>query len=195
MPTDTRILPRQNAMLNLHALCPRSRANGPGVRMVLWLQGCTLGCPGCFNPATHLPEPRSQMPVEALVERIVAVAPGLEGITVSGGEPLQQPEALLAFLAAIRLFSAYTWHEIERLPLGPPILTHLDVLIAGRYVQARHLAHGLRGSTNQTIHLLSERYTLQDLEHVPPAEVSIEATGTMLISGIDPPSLSVPQHE
>ena len=37
----------------IHAIEPRSRANGPGARFVVWLQGCTLGCPGCFNPATH----------------------------------------------------------------------------------------------------------------------------------------------
>ena len=37
----------------IHAIEPRSRANGPGVRFVVWLQGCTLGCPGCFNPSTH----------------------------------------------------------------------------------------------------------------------------------------------
>ena len=39
--------------VRIHAVDPRSRANGPGVRFVVWLQGCTLGCPGCFNPATY----------------------------------------------------------------------------------------------------------------------------------------------
>src|SRR3972149_712339 len=40
-------------ILRLHALLPRSRANGPGMRAVIWFQGCTRGCPGCFNPETH----------------------------------------------------------------------------------------------------------------------------------------------
>jgi hypothetical protein len=73
-------------------------------------------------------------------------------------------------------------------PLGPAIPARLDVLIAGRYVQTRRLAHGRRGSANQTRYFLTERYTPEDLEHVPPAEVSIDAAGNILISGIDPPS-------
>lgn len=185
-------------MLNLHALLPHSRANGPGVRLVLWLQGCTLGCPGCFNPATHAPEPQWQVPVEDLVGRIVAEAQAIDGITLSGGEPLQQPEALLALLAAIRtrttlsvlLFSGYTLLEIRQMPLGPAILAHVDVLIAGRYVQTRRLAHGLRGSANKTVHLLTDRYTLEDIEHVPLAEVSIDTAGNILLSGIDPPVIA-----
>jgi anaerobic ribonucleoside-triphosphate reductase activating protein len=61
-------------MLNLYALWPRSHANGPGVRLVLWFQGCTLGCPECFNLTTHAPEARWQVSTEVLITRIVAEA-------------------------------------------------------------------------------------------------------------------------
>jgi hypothetical protein len=44
---------RRSRRLRLHAFIPHSRANGPGCRAVVWVQGCTLGCPGCFNPETH----------------------------------------------------------------------------------------------------------------------------------------------
>ena len=182
-------------MLNLHALVPCSRANGPGRRMVIWFQGCTLGCPGCFNPATHATAPRWQVSSEALVEQIVAGAQHIEGLTISGGEPLKQPAALLQVLSAVRtrttlsilLFSGYTLPEIRQMPLGPPILAQVDVLIAGRYVQTRHLARGLLGSTNQTVHLLTARYTLEEIERVPLAEVWIDATGNVSLSGIAPP--------
>ena len=185
-------------MLNLHALMPRSHANGPGVRTVIWFQGCTLGCPGCFNPATHAPTPQQHIPVAALVERLIADAPAIEGITISGGEPLQQSDALLRLLSAVRmhttlsvlLFSGYTLREIRQMPYGPQLLAHVDVLIAGRYVQTRRLAHGLRGSANKTVHLLTDRYTLEDLEHVPPAEVWIDAQGHISISGIAPPVIN-----
>ena len=184
-------------MLNLHALMPRSHANGPGVRAVIWFQGCTLGCPGCFNPATHASAPQQQIPVAALVERLIADAPAIEGLTISGGEPLQQSEALLRLLSAVRarttlsvlLFSGYTLSEISQMPLGSAILAQVDVLIAGRYVQTRRLAHGLRGSANKTVHLLSDRYTLEDIERVPPAEVWIDAEGNISISGIAPPAI------
>ncbi|MBI2875876.1 MAG: radical SAM protein [Candidatus Tectomicrobia bacterium] len=153
-------------MLNLHAIWPRSRANGPGIRTALWFQGCTLECPGCFNPATHSSEPRWMVDVDELAEQIVVDERALEGITISGGEPLQQPEALLRLLSAVRtrtklsllLFSGYTMAEIRRMPLGPPILDRVDVMIAGRYAQAHRLARGLRGSSNQTVHLLTGRY-------------------------------------
>ena len=184
-------------MLNLHALMPRSRANGPGVRTVIWFQGCTLGCPGCFNPATHASAPQQHIPVAVLVERLIADAPAIEGLTISGGEPLQQSEALLRLLSAVRthttlsvlLFSGYTLSEISQIPLEPAILAQVDVLIAGRYVQTRRLAHGLRGSANKTVHLLTDRYTLEDIEHVPPAEVWIDAARNISISGIAPPTI------
>jgi len=138
------------------------------------------------------------MPIEALLERIIAEAPRLDGITLSGGEPLQQPEALLALLSAIRrrttlsvlLFSGYTLSEIEQMPLGPAILAQVDVLIAGRYVQTRRLARGLRGSANKTVHFFTDCYTLADIEHVPTAEIHIDAAGTIALSGIDLPSIA-----
>lgn len=181
-------------MLNLHAIVPCSRANGPGQRMVIWLQGCTLGCPVCFNPATHAHEPRWLVSAEELLERILVAEPNIEGLTVSGGEPLQQLEALLQLLASVRvrtnlsiiLFSGYSMTEIKQMALGPDILAQVDVLIAGRYVHTRRLARGLLGSANQTVHLLTQRYNLEDIEHVPVAEIWIGADGTTSGSGIDP---------
>jgi anaerobic ribonucleoside-triphosphate reductase activating protein len=165
----------------------------------LWFQGCTLGCPGCFNPATHAAEPLWQVPVAEFVRQIVAATHSLEGITISGGEPLQQPEALLELLAAVRahttlsvlLLSGYTLPEIRQISLGPAILAHVDVVIAGRYVQARRLAYGLRGSANKTVHLLTDRYNLKDIEQIPPAEVVIDTTGNIAISGINPPEVVI----
>lgn len=74
--------------LRLHAFLPRSRANGPGWRSVVWVQGCSLGCPGCFNPQTHNREEVGEaVEVAEVMQRILAA--GTEGVTVSGGEPLQ----------------------------------------------------------------------------------------------------------
>jgi anaerobic ribonucleoside-triphosphate reductase activating protein len=71
--------------LRIHDFLPASRANGPGWRAVIWVQGCSLNCPGCFNPETHAPTGGESVPVDALVRRIVALAePSIEG--VSGGE-------------------------------------------------------------------------------------------------------------
>ena len=180
--------------LRVHRFLPRSFANGPGARVVLWLQGCTLGCPGCYNPATHSFTGGTEISVSELFTRLAALANVVEGITISGGEPLQQRRALLEVLRCVRretnlsvlLFTGFTWEEIGRFPEADELLACMDVLIAGRYDAARRQARGLLGSTNKTVHFLTDRYTAADLEAVPPAEVVITAEGEVLLSGIDP---------
>lgn len=180
----------------IHAVESRSRANGPGVRFVVWFQGCTLGCPGCFNPATHAREPVPGTPStrDALVAAMTAAAAtGTTGLSLSGGEPLQQPELARDLLDAARAlglstlaFSGYRIDEIRALPGGPDVLARLDVLIDGRYVAADRLASGLRGSANQRIHLLTDRYTLADVEATPVAEIRIGKDGEIVLTGVDP---------
>jgi anaerobic ribonucleoside-triphosphate reductase activating protein len=180
--------------LRVHNFLPFSHANGPGLRAIIWVQGCSLRCPGCFNPETHPFEGGEMVTVSDLFDRIVALGDAIEGITVSGGEPLQQWRPLLALLRRVRqettlsilLFTGYTWAEIQQMPDARALLACADVLIAGRYDPSQHLARGLRGSANQTVHLLTDRYTTDDLESVPPAEVIITAKGEVAVSGIDP---------
>lgn len=190
-------------VLNLHAIAPRSYANGPGVRFVVWFQGCSLRCPGCFNPDTHDPAPRRLVPVARLLDDIAEAAPPIEGITLSGGEPLEQPEGLLDLLAGVRrrtklsalLFSGHAKAEILEMPLGREILGLTDVLVAGPYDETQRLARGLRGSANQRIHLLTDRYALADIESTPPAEIVISPDGRVVTSGIEPPAFPKAQND
>jgi anaerobic ribonucleoside-triphosphate reductase activating protein len=180
--------------LRVHAFLPASRANGPGLRAVLWLRGCSLGCPGCFNPGSHPFEGGEEVGVDDLFARI-ATLPDVEGLTVSGGEPLQQRPALLRLLRRVRaetrlsvlLFTGFAWDEVRRFPEADGLLACLDVLLAGRYVQGQHVGVGLIGSANKTVHFLTDRYGPADLSAVPPAEVTITPDGDLLTSGIDPP--------
>src|SRR5437762_8132499 len=110
------------ATMLLHAMIPASRANGPCLRAVVFFQGCTLGCEKCFNPATHVfqgVEVAPEKVVEALVEAHREHV--LEGITFSGGEPMQQAESLLALMRNLRsqapqlssgMFSGYSEREL-----------------------------------------------------------------------------------
>lgn len=180
--------------VNIHAIERRSRANGPGSRFVLWFQGCSLGCPGCFNPGTHAPTSQDRRTVGVLVDEILAQGQAIEGISLSGGEPFEQPEAALALVSAVRarselsilIFSGYTIEEIRAMPQGPAILAHIDVLVDGRYEARQRLGRGLRGSANQRIHLLSERYGVADVEATPEAEIRIDAQGRVVLTGVDP---------
>jgi anaerobic ribonucleoside-triphosphate reductase activating protein len=177
--------------VRVHATEARSRANGPGARFVVWMQGCTLGCPGCFNPTTHDAAGGSSVEVSAIAAEMRASAS--EGLSLSGGEPLQQAAAAVALLDAARAlgmstlaFSGYTIDEIRGLPHGAEVLARLDVLIDGRYVSTERLATGLRGSANQRIQLLTDRYAMSDIEATPVAEVRISATGEAILTGVNP---------
>jgi hypothetical protein len=106
----------------LHALIPASRANGPGLRAVVFFQGCTLACRGCFNPDTH-PYTGTEVAAEAVAERLLRAHKehGVEGVTFSGGEPMQQADSLLRLIQGLRrqapelsfgLFSGYSDLEL-----------------------------------------------------------------------------------
>lgn len=180
--------------LGIHCFLPCSRANGPGKRAVIWVQGCTLGCPGCFNPTTHDPDGGERVSVDELFERIVSLGGDIEGLTISGGEPLQQTRPLFSLLRRLRqetrlsvlLFTGYRWQESLEMPGAGALMACLDVVIAGRYDASRHLGRGLLGSSNQTVHLLTERYTMDDLYEVPVSEAIISGNGEVTISGIEP---------
>lgn len=182
-------------IVRVHARELRSRANGPGVRAVIWFQGCTLGCAGCFNPGTHASVGGELRSTDALLAEVAAArATGsISGLTLSGGEPMQQaPAALELLLGARRLglstlmFSGYTRAELLAQALGPAVLAHLDVLVDGRYVAGDRLGDGLRGSANQQLHVLTRRHTLAEVEATPTAEVRIAPDGSLVLTGVDP---------
>ena len=185
---------KQPLALRVHHIEPASRSNGPGWRSVIWLQGCTLNCPGCFNPETHPNTAGEIISVPFLSQKFLTYQSKVEGITISGGEPLQQLPALIAFLTEIRkksrlsvlLFSGYDWQEIQSMPKSGILVSLVDVFIAGRYISSQRLARGLMGSGNKTAHFLTNRYSKSDLAAVPEAEVILNQNGEIVFSGINP---------
>src|SRR5438132_1228034 len=93
---------RRRNML-IHGFVGGSRVNGPGLRAVVYFQGCTLGCRDCWNPETHVFAGKERSIAE--VTNLVVSAhqeSALEGVTFSGGEPMQQADALLALIESLR---------------------------------------------------------------------------------------------
>lgn len=184
--------PGIETLLNIHSILWDSRANGPGKRIAVWFQGCSIRCEGCFNPLTHPATPNQLIAPSALAERIVTKSAGIEGITISGGEPFDQPEGLLELLKSIKetspltviLFSGYTFQAIGSMPLGESILKQTDVLIAGPFDKNLLKAQNLAGSSNKTYHFITERYSLTDLDDVPDIEAIIDENGNITWSGI-----------
>lgn len=176
--------------LRLHSFAAGSEANGPGVRAVVWLQGCTLGCLGCCNPHSLDADGGTWVSVAALADRVLQ-AKGIEGVTVSGGEPLQQLPALVTFLRRIRrcsalsvvLFTGYTWREVQKLDPGSELTSLVDAVLAGRYDRRRRVAGGLLGSQNKQLRVLSHRYTREDFVGLPDLEISVDARGCITTTG------------
>lgn len=176
--------------LNIHAILPLSRVNGPGERMVVFFQGCSRACPGCFNPDTHTFENRQTLIVEDIFSRYYST--GIDGISVSGGEPFQQPEGLMSLLKTARdvynlttvVYTGFTYEEILATADMSISLPYIDVLIDGAFEMDKKERSLLsRGSTNQRFHFLTSRYNMSDFFMPGKVEVIIGKDGTVRETG------------
>lgn len=176
--------------LKLAAFLPHSRANGPGLRSVLWVQGCPLRCEGCFNPDF---QPYSGG-YESTVDKVIALLlaqPDTEGVSFSGGEPFAQAAALAEVAEAVRAAGKgvmiFTGHEAAALrasrnPGAQRLLAATDLLAAGPYRRDLPLRHPLLASSNQELVYLTERY--RGVELGPRrSEFRIGVDGGMSVTG------------
>jgi len=157
------------SLLNVSGTLARSRANGPGTRAVIWVQGCTIGCKGCFSPSTHQHDANSLIEPTVLAEWVSSIE-GIEGVTVSGGEPFEQSAAVAEFLDCIRnqnpdlsvfVYSGYTYEKLQssKDEYVQNLLEQIDLLCAGPFVQSLASESLLwRGSSNQELVYLSDFY-------------------------------------
>src|ERR1019366_58086 len=108
----------------LHALIPASRANGPDLRAVVFFQGCSIGCPKCWNPKSHQFH-GTEITVDAVTQEVLRARAlhTLEGVSFSGGEPMQQADSLLRLIQCLRqqapelsfgMFSGYSEAELDK---------------------------------------------------------------------------------
>lgn len=182
--------------INVARWVARSRANGPGERFVLWVQGCTLACPGCWNPDTWTTAPHTLLSVDELCDLVLGTT-GIEGVTFTGGEPFQQARLLARVAERLRAAGlsvmTFTGHELDELQstAARALLAACDVVVTGRFVLAERDTSLLwRGSRNQRIHLLGDRYDgsiLRDAEHV--IELHIGESGAVHATGFPPDDL------
>ena len=148
--------------IQLAGVVRESIVDGPGIRFVVFCQGCPHLCPGCHNPVTHDFDGGYPCEVEKIVKAIDE-NPLLDGVTFSGGEPACQPKGFLTLAKAVKerglniiMYSGYTLEQLTEMGKSEgamaELLTHLDYLIDGRYEEAqRDLTLLFRGSRNQRI--------------------------------------------
>jgi len=133
---------------------------GPGRRLALWTAGCCRRCRGCISPDILVARPEHRIEVNRVIERIVAVGASLEGLTLSGGDPLDQPEGITVLIDALKTHFpewnviSYTGHRLESLqqqPTTAAALQRIDLLIDGDYRARQPSPHPLIGSANQRL--------------------------------------------
>ena len=137
-----------------------SIVDGPGVRYVIFTQGCPHHCPGCHNPETH----DFQAGYDADVEQILSEIeknPLISGVTFSGGDPICQADALLPLAEEVKkmgkhlmIYTGYLYEDIWKMknPSVEKLLNFADVLVDGPFLQEeKNLTLSYRGSENQRV--------------------------------------------
>lgn len=135
-----------------------SFVDGPGVRMVIWTQGCRHHCFNCHNPQTWDMEGGTLYPVEQLQKQILA-SELQSGLTLSGGEPFLQVEPLLDIVKTAKekklniwAYSGFTYEELLADAQKKKLLIELDVLVDGKFVNdLKDYRLVFKGSRNQRI--------------------------------------------
>ncbi len=157
--------------LRIHKMLAGIRTLGPFDRFVIWTQGCRRRCPGCISPSSRSFDGGKVMDIDAVARRVLRHG-DCEGLTISGGEPFLQAAGLCALIDALRaqrdlgviVYTGYTLEELQE-PDAPyasgSLLSRLDLLIDGPYIEALNDDKSLRGSSNQRVIPLTDRYLSQ----------------------------------
>lgn len=146
--------------MRLAGVIRESIVDGPGLRFVVFVQGCPHGCLGCHNPQTHDFSGGYECPVERIAAAI-AENPLLTGVTFSGGEPFCQAQELAELARLVKaqrkhllLYSGYTFEQLlhNPEPAVRQLLEYGDLLIDGPFLQQeKTLELRFRGSRNQRV--------------------------------------------
>lgn len=182
--------------LNIATSWVGTKTLGPGIRSAVWVQGCPFRCPGCISPQWLTNQPARLVTPEVLASELIS-DPLVTGLTFSGGEPFLQAKALaeLARLARasrdlnIICFSGYTLKQLRELPGSSgakKLISQVDVLIDGPFIQRLNDNHGMRGSSNQVIHFLTDRLRGFDFEGSPRSTEIHISDGEMMFVGVPP---------
>lgn len=141
---------------------------GPGMRLVIWTSGCPFDCNGCIEPRLHSLDAGQRWMVEDYVDRIIAHVNSLKRITLSGGEPLYQAASVLAMIGLIPVdteIMLYTGYDLDiATKQFQYLISRVDLLVAGPYVDTMSGNYLWRGSSNQSITSPSGKYGKDQLD-------------------------------
>lgn len=144
--------------MNILSIIDFSEVNGPGRRTTIWTQGCGKKCFNCYQPDSWSYELNNEYSPVFLANKVRSLNP--DGVTLTGGDPFEQPEELLEFLRLIQptenflkfgiiSFTGYTIEEINESESLSALIPYIDLVIEGRYIEDLRTYNGLHGSSNQ----------------------------------------------
>lgn len=170
--------------LKVNHIIPKSEAQGPGIRYTLWVQGCSIRCPGCSNTDTWDFRGGKAINVNNLITEILATE-GLDGVTITGGEPLDQYPAVYKLCSIlfgkISLFVTTGYAFTELPSLG--ILGCVDILCSGPFEADKICSGEWKGSSNQELRFITDLGKKQSLMPVTLKEFIISKNGTTIETG------------
>jgi anaerobic ribonucleoside-triphosphate reductase activating protein len=152
--------------LNIFDLCEGTKALGPGLRYVIWVQGCPFNCKGCTSPYGRPMKENILVEINSVAQSTINNT-HIEGITISGGEPFLQASKLSRLLNTVKTARpdlnviVFTGFEIENLDWdeAKDLLSKIDLLIDGLYIEELNDDKGIRGSSNQRFHYITDKLT------------------------------------
>lgn len=176
--------------MRINKIIKNSKVNGPGTRYTIWVQGCSIQCKGCLNKDTWSFEEGFSRTTSELLADINKQE--IDGITLTGGEPLDQFEEVIDFLKSTKhdifLTTGYTLEKIKK--EKSEILNYIDILVTGPFVESlTDNTSNWRGSTNQKISFLTKR-SKKFLHYIPNYKTEIKInkkTGETIITGFTIP--------
>jgi anaerobic ribonucleoside-triphosphate reductase activating protein len=172
--------------LRVNHILESSKVQGPGERITIWVQGCSIHCPGCNNKDTWDINGGDEIEVNELLDRVLSSDSA--GLTISGGEPLDQLDATLELVKgvfdfkSVFLCSGYTFENIKL--NKKEILSYIDILCSGPFDQTQKCQSEWKGSSNQEVIYLTERG--KNLLNLPVFKTEYrinKKTGETLVTG------------
>jgi anaerobic ribonucleoside-triphosphate reductase activating protein len=179
--------------LNIGLTASHSKIHGPGTRFVIWVQGCSIHCPGCANTDLWEFNQGKLRTISDLMQEIQSIE-GIEGITITGGEPLDQAKAVGKLISRCKatgltavLYSGYEPDEIAEDPEKQNAMDLADIVILGRFQKENQSSFlRWRGSSNKEFIFHNEEYKhqLDQLgNNINEVEIHIYEDGSIIIAG------------
>ena len=174
----------------VHKILKNTKVEGPETRYCIWFQGCSRHCKGCWAKATWDYNKGFEADTDEIIKDILST-PNIDGVTFLGGEPFEQPQALLEIAKRVKEAGlsvlCFTGGKIEDIKnTQPEILNYIDLLIDGEFDETqKDFSRAWVGSANQRYHFLTNRWDESIITNYKnKIEINVQKNGLIFINGM-----------